>query len=189
MATLAANLPGRLDMHQALAWVRYRDVQFAASADADSLEAETLFGSRPLLAGREELKAALVSGVVHALGAKQGAEWCVIPAPEWLKLDIAPRDPDRTWPYLAITLKRDDLLRAFPETGGKPRRRGRTLGSGSLERADLPLIAKMAELIHLGEASSPDAAARLVAEEAKGGGTIESKATRLAKRFRDREGE
>jgi len=178
-----ADLPVRLDMHQALAWVRYRDALFALSADADALQAETTFGSRPLLAGRDQLKAALLVGDLRAWGAMPGTDWITIPAPEWLELDIAPRDPARQSPYLAIQLKRDDLLRVFPDQGC-PRSRPSKQGSGSMEPADLPHLEAMAELIRTAKAVSPNGAAQIVARDAPGRGTLESKATRLAKRFR-----
>jgi hypothetical protein len=65
--------------------------------------------------------------------------------------------------------------------GGK---RGRTKGAGSLEGVDAPLIEKMKKLIAEGDAFSPHGAAILVANDAKGAGTVESKATRLANRYK-----
>lgn len=180
------DLPEFLELHQALAWVRYRDAEFTLSANADSLWAEKLYGSRVLQGGQQDLRQVLVSGRMVAWGAKPGEPWIDIPPPDWLELDIAPRDPARLKPYRAIRLKRDDLLKAFPKAGGPERRRGRTKGSGSFADADLPLLEEMAALIANGKAASPDGAARLLADRAAGGGTFESKATRLAKRFRNR---
>lgn len=66
-------------------------------------------------------------------------------------------------------------------------KRGRTKGSGSFEAADAFLMVRMRELIEKGEAFSPDEAAKRVASLAPGGGTEISKATRLAKRYRNAE--
>lgn len=180
----ASDLPDFLDMHQALAWVRYRDPAFTLTADADNLWAEKLYGSRSAQAGQEDLRQALVNERLVAFGAMKGTGWIALPAPEWLDLDIAPRDPARLKPYLAIRLKRDDLLKCFPISGAPERRRGRTKGSGSFDQTDVPLLDEMAALIKSGKAASSDGAARMVADRATGGGTFESKATRLAKRYR-----
>jgi hypothetical protein len=64
------------------------------------------------------------------------------------------------------------------------RRRGRPRGSGTFEVSDAPLLAKMRELIDTGVAKSANDAARQVAGDAGGNGTIESKITRLAKGYR-----
>lgn len=180
----ARDLPEFLDMHQALAWVRYRDPEFTLSADPDGLWAEKLYGSRHALAGLTELRCALVDGRLIAFGARAGEDWIAIASPDWLTLDIAPRDLARLHPFRAVRLKRDDLLNVFPRSGGPERRRGRTKGSGSFVHADLPLLKDMADLISSGKAASPDSAARQVAHLAIGGGTVDSKATRLAKRYR-----
>jgi hypothetical protein len=53
-----------------------------------------------------------------------------------------------------------------------------------MENVDAPLLAEMKVLIENGLAFSPDGAAKLIANKARGGGTEASKATRLANRFR-----
>jgi hypothetical protein len=65
-------------------------------------------------------------------------------------------------------------------------RRGRKKGQGSFETMDLPLLEEMKELISSGAAASPEEAARSLASKAHGGGSPESKAERLARRFRSR---
>jgi hypothetical protein len=73
--------------------------------------------------------------------------------------------------------------------GGKgTKRRGRTPGSGSYERADEPYLEEMHNKIESGSAKSPEDAAKTVAANAEGGGTEASKVTRLAKRYRKRFG-
>jgi hypothetical protein len=61
--------------------------------------------------------------------------------------------------------------------------RGRTPGAGSYVDADRSLLQEMATLIANGRAASVDAAAKMVAEHASGGGSVESKAKRLARRY------
>jgi hypothetical protein len=60
---------------------------------------------------------------------------------------------------------------------------GRTPGSGSFDVADKPLLEEMRDLITKGLAKSPNDAARQLAERAQGKSTLESRQTRLAKRF------
>jgi len=62
------------------------------------------------------------------------------------------------------------------------RRRGRPPGSG-YDRLDAPLCERMRELLAEGRAASPTGAARLVAPQAFGFGTLDSKVRRLARRF------
>src|SRR5450759_3523952 len=63
---------------------------------------------------------------------------------------------------------------------------GRPRGSGSWASADEPLLTEMQELIESGKSKSPSDAALKVASRASGDGTIESKSSRLAKRYRDK---
>lgn len=70
------------------------------------------------------------------------------------------------------------------KTGRGAAKCGRTPGSGSLTRADAPLLAEMQSLMAEGRAFSAHGAAQKVAERASGAGTLESKAARLAKAFR-----
>jgi hypothetical protein len=69
-----------------------------------------------------------------------------------------------------------------------PRTRGRPRGSGSYALADAPLLQQMKELIETGQASSVNVAASLVADKAKGPGTLESKLTRLRHRYVEKYG-
>jgi hypothetical protein len=55
-----------------------------------------------------------------------------------------------------------------------------------IESLDLPNLREMKELISSGAAASPEEAARLLAKKAHGGGSVESKTERLAKRYRGR---
>ena len=103
------------------------------------------------------------------------------PGAAWAELEDCP-------PLYAIHLAPVGAMSVnapMADGNGKPRgKRGRTKGSGSLEAADAPLLVEMRRLIDRGEAFSPDGAAKLVARKAKGGGTEESRATRLANRYR-----
>jgi hypothetical protein len=62
--------------------------------------------------------------------------------------------------------------------------RGRTPGSGSYAPADAPLLDEMRRSIVERKAMSVHRAAALVADRAHGAGTIESKASRLARAYR-----
>jgi hypothetical protein len=86
--------------------------------------------------------------------------------------------------FRPVFLWRDEFERWFQKTFGTIKRRGRTRGSGSWANADEPLLEEMCELIENGSAKSPEDAAKKVADRAAGGGSWESKFTRLAKRYR-----
>jgi hypothetical protein len=64
------------------------------------------------------------------------------------------------------------------------KRRGRTPGAGSYAAVDAPLLAEMKQLLAEQKALSVHQAAKLVAERAHGGGTIDSRASRLARSYR-----
>ena len=66
------------------------------------------------------------------------------------------------------------------------RRPGRRKGQGSFESQDRLLFPEMERLISSGAAVSPEGAARLLAQQAHGAGSVDSKTERLAKRFRNR---
>ena len=86
-----------------------------------------------------------------------------------------------------VFLQRADFDRWF-ETTCKSRvhkGRGRPVGSGSWLAADQQLVKKMRSLIKANEAKSIRHAATLVADEAKGGGSFESKVSRLARRYKE----
>ncbi len=67
------------------------------------------------------------------------------------------------------------------------RRSGRKRGSGSLTALDKPLLAEMNKMISEENAVSIWAAALKMAPEAAGAGVIESKAKRLARRYREQQ--
>jgi hypothetical protein len=87
--------------------------------------------------------------------------------------------------YRPVFFWRDDFDRWFAKVFGAREggRRGRRPGSGSYERRDEPLLKEMRKLIEDGNAKSPHEAACKVAGSAKGAGTVESRVTRLAKRY------
>ncbi|WP_029084433.1 hypothetical protein [Bradyrhizobium sp. th.b2] len=62
--------------------------------------------------------------------------------------------------------------------------RGRKPGQGSYASLDAPLLLAMSHIISQGKAASPEEAARQVASHAHGHGTVDSRAERLARRFR-----
>jgi hypothetical protein len=90
--------------------------------------------------------------------------------------------------YRPVFFWRDEFERWFQKTFGSDssKRRGRKPGSGSWEHADEPLVEEMHRLIDSGSAKSAEDAARLVEDRAAGSGTLVSKRTRLAKRYRKR---
>jgi hypothetical protein len=63
---------------------------------------------------------------------------------------------------------------------------GRKKGDGSFAELDRSILNEMEELISMHQAASPEAAARMLAGKAHGAGTPDSKAERLAKRYRAR---
>lgn len=71
----------------------------------------------------------------------------------------------------------------------RPKRKGRTKGSGSYEQLDQPLLEEMRALIASAQVASVEAAADAVADRAFGHSTPESRKTRLAKRYREQFGE
>jgi hypothetical protein len=81
---------------------------------------------------------------------------------------------------------RDEFENWFQKTfvGTTAKRGGRKPGSGSWEHADEPLVKEMHRLFVSGSAKSPEDAARLVEHRSAGSGTLASKRTRLAKRYR-----
>jgi hypothetical protein len=90
--------------------------------------------------------------------------------------------------YRPVFFWRDEFERWFQKTFGSDssKRRGRKPGSGSWGHADEPLVEEMHRLIDSGSAKSAEDAARLVEDRAAGSGTLVSKRTRLAKRYRKR---
>jgi hypothetical protein len=108
----------------------------------------------------------------------------------WLESDhVHPDDPFYPGPAdvmvrgkaRPVFLRRDEFERWFQKTFGP---RGRPRGSGSLAKADGPLVEEMHQLIESGSAKSAEDAAGKLADGAAGGGTLQSKVTRLARRYR-----
>ncbi len=112
--TEGAHLPDWLNMHQALAWARYRSVEFAVGAHPDTLMAQLLWPKMEALAGRLELASALREKRLVAEGAREGGEWETIPSAQWHRLDVAPRDACRHEPYELIRVACAALLTVFP---------------------------------------------------------------------------
>jgi hypothetical protein len=136
-----------------------------------------------------------------------------IPAREFLDLarcgplkgmEYLDAGPNR-YAYYEPTLRRAGVISEWPATGvdpdgltestfgsqapsrsAKPSRRGRKKGQGSYEALDDALISRMHELLKSSppQAASVEAAARAVAREAHGFGSVDSKVTRLARRYR-----
>lgn len=100
---------------------------------------------------------------------------------------------DRDWAAFVQREQRTDVLSDTAdlppadegsESGGEQvRRRGRPLGSGSLESQDAPLLEEMHNAIVLDPTLSVAAAADVVVDRAKGGGTPASKQRRLIERY------
>jgi hypothetical protein len=65
----------------------------------------------------------------------------------------------------------------------RSKRRGRPSGSGSYEALDAQIVEQMREVLIKEKNLSPTAAAMRFADGAIGGGTVESKAKRLAERY------
>lgn len=94
-----------------------------------------------------------------------------------------------------VEVNRAELLAFFPNghrraalpSMKRTKPRGRPKGAGSLDRADKLLLDKMGILLASGEAGSPNDAARLVADEAAGYGSLESKQRRLLRKFLKRQ--
>jgi hypothetical protein len=123
-----------------------------------------------------------------------------VPIPDVNTSDYRPllvsRDDLQKWPFVSDEESHQDLsapaqiLETADNTralgSSKRPNLGRPRGSGSWASADEPLLTEMQELIESGKSKSPNDAALKVASRASGDGTIESKSSRLAKRYRDK---
>jgi hypothetical protein len=121
------------------------------------------------------------------------AQFQELPADLWSRLkvldwcDCGARDPEGNCYYsihAADSLPKVPLPQTDDHHPKSRRRPGRQKGEGSFATVDLPLLEAMKALISSGEAASAEEAARQIAHKAHGGGTLESKAERLARRFR-----
>lgn len=86
--------------------------------------------------------------------------------------------PPARWPGTASDIESPAIAKKEPK---KPR--GRPKGSGSLEKADAPILAKMKDGLKTGKFNSVHQAAHYFATEAAGSGTLPSKAERLMRRI------
>ena len=103
--------------------------------------------------------------------------------------DKGGRPPDYDWEQYGSSQPESTQAVALEPEGASeaatPKKRGRKKGDGSYATIDLPLLEEMKELILSHRAASPEEAARMLAEKAFGSGSLESKAERLAKRYRE----
>jgi hypothetical protein len=100
------------------------------------------------------------------------------PKPEWLVHRASVQSP-------SMAEEADNMHKDEPAPKiAKPKPRGRKPGEGSYRNLDTPLLLKMRQLLSAGNAASAEEAARQVASRAHGGGSPDSKAERLARRFR-----
>ena len=109
----------------------------------------------------------------------------------FLTNDDAVRNPNTLirGAYRPVFLWRDEFERWLKKTFGHQKRGGgRPTGSGSWQVADEPLVDEMDNMIKTGKAKSPNDAARILADRASGSGTLASKQSRLAIRYRKKFG-
>jgi hypothetical protein len=119
---------------------------------------------------------------------KSVLQWAWIPRELCLHWsDNVPFEPRPEWftEISSTTIAR--VQPAQPRT--KRKSRGKKPGQGSYSALDAPRLLEMKQLLSQGKAASVEEAARQVASRAHGFGTVESKAERLARRFRRDEAE
>jgi hypothetical protein len=134
---------------------------------------------------------------VYARVGSRMAQFQQLPADLWSRLKIqewyeggAACDPEGSRYYsihAAESLSKVASPQAKASSDPRPvitSRPGKQKGQGSFERMDQPLLSKMAQLLSEGKVASPEAAARMVARNAHGSGTEDSKAERLARLYR-----
>lgn len=93
-----------------------------------------------------------------------------------------PASPDEK---ISESLQGDQVHQGDVNTrAARTKSRGRKPGQGSYASVDAPFLLEMSLIISQGRAASPEEAARQVAPRAFGYGTDDSKAERLARRFR-----
>lgn len=140
-----AELPLWLNMHELLAWVRYRDpVIVARSGNWAGAAGYVQYGTKAQIGCESALLKTLQSGALVAQGAKQGESFAVIPPVEWTRLRIAPWDPAPHCPYVFIRVSRADVESLFP--GSLPVR-GLPHSSRDKLPSDEAIYEKMHELI------------------------------------------
>ena len=117
----AGELPIWLNPYQLVAWVQYRDLHVVAKAsDWNGLAAQHMYGDDPKVGTVAEVEGALQEGRLIAQGyPKNGDSFAPIPAVEWSRIALAPRDLYRQHPYLRIQFDRRDVLAIFPAIGGE----------------------------------------------------------------------
>jgi hypothetical protein len=133
------------------------------------------------------LRVALANGRATAFGITAENR---TPAPietiEWATRKVYLSNWWMTEPYAAYILKKAEIQNLWPRdaaAAGKPSRRGRRKGVGSLASQDAPLISEMRRLIAAGDAASAYGAATLILDRAAGSGTDDSKRKRLVDRY------
>ena len=146
--------------------------------------------------GAERVRHALASGQLEAWGQEGYNEPEILPRARW----SAHIGSTVSWvefyhPFDRIIVERAKVHWLWPPNESAPadhrhastaqpsKRSGRPKGSGSMAAADEPLLQEMRQLISAGEAFSANGAAIAVASKAKGAGTQDSRAARLAKRY------
>jgi hypothetical protein len=120
-------LPRNLTIHQAAAWVAYRDKEFALLCiDPLRYSASKFYPiDQRRVCEPTRLKAALLEGELVATGELRSGQIDLISPQEWRRLPLAPAVLERQAPYVVIWVERASLLRKFParsnaETRGRP---------------------------------------------------------------------
>jgi hypothetical protein len=190
-------------LEKAIAWVLWRDVTVLDKMQSDSLAAMLMY--KPYSEGYEDslnrvgkfndLLAALRTGHLIARGRVNRSGDRIAMTPEqWrdLTLDVSVYNGTRAIPEDGIgkgTIWEDlrfsvaEVHGYFPPADGRRKSKTKSEGDGAID--DDALLREMNTLIHK-EVCSRLAAARRIAQEAKGGGTIESKVRRLTRKYRTR---
>jgi hypothetical protein len=188
------GVPVHLQLSQDQAWLAIRSLirREQITAEGKSLERrgigasiETRFPNRQIPSGDAD-SLIIISGIPgiepkDALGPNEMYRFNNFQGCYWYDVRLRAVDIFRVFPAESDQVKPAELTLTHDRSKS---RLGRRKGSGSLARFDEPLLRKMKDLIDQGTAVSAEGASSLLAHEAKGGGSRESKAERLAKRFR-----
>jgi hypothetical protein len=101
-------LPKWMNIHQARAWIKYRNPSEARRSDHEDNEAaDDMYGSEflPVVGNPNELTTALHEGTIVAMGCAKGSELTTdVPAVEWIQKP----------PYTGIRIGRDALIAVWP---------------------------------------------------------------------------
>jgi len=135
------QLPAWLNPYQLMAWLRYRDAALAQKTEtATQLAALTFYDDREIIAGEEEVATALQEGRLTAYGAKAEEDFAPIPPIEWTRFRVAPQNPKRLWPYVAVQFPSSDVQAQFPS----PAEQGDVQISSNVK----PITAKKSAEVH-----------------------------------------